>query len=212
MLISDDNEIIAGHGRVQAAKQLGFKTVPTIRLSHLSERERRAYILADNKLALNSGWDPDILSTEFQFLIDTEFDLSLTGFSLAETDFILDGKRERSTEPEPSPADAIPEPPAQAVSQHGDLWSLGNHRLLCGDAREEKDIKLLLQSETVDLIFTDPPYMFRSTVMSADWARIVTASSPAPPEKCPAKLYIRWLRHDADCCRDLRTKGPPHRI
>src|SRR4051812_10001413 len=90
VLISDDDEIIAGHGRVEAAKLLGVATVPTLRLSHLSEIERRAYVLADNKLALNAGWDPDILSIELQALIDLDFDVSLTGFSTAEIDLTLD--------------------------------------------------------------------------------------------------------------------------
>ena len=90
VLISDDNEIIAGHGRVEAARQLGWTTVPTIALSHLSDRERQAYILADNKLALNAGWDREILAIELQALVDVDFDVELTGFSLAEVDLVLD--------------------------------------------------------------------------------------------------------------------------
>ena len=90
VLVSDSGEIIAGHGRVEAAKLLGWKTVPTLALSHLSEAERRAYVLADNKLALNAGWDRDVLAIELQGLIDMEFDLELTGFSIAEADLIID--------------------------------------------------------------------------------------------------------------------------
>ena len=133
VLISDDGEIIAGHGRVLAAKSLGIAAVPTLKLSHLSAEERRAYVLADNKLALNAGWDNEILAIELQALIDIEFDLSLTGFSLAEIDFTLDSARERSTLT-PDGADAIPELREAAVSRTGDLWLLGRHRLLCGDA------------------------------------------------------------------------------
>src|ERR1041384_7062382 len=116
VLISDDDEIIAGHGRVMAAKELGLATVPTLKLSHLSPAERRAYVLADNKLALNAGWDNEILAIELQALIDIDFDLSLTGFSLAEVDFALDQAGE-STPDEVVRADVVPEPPASPVSR-----------------------------------------------------------------------------------------------
>jgi ParB-like chromosome segregation protein Spo0J len=110
VLISDDCEIIAGHGRVMAAKQLGLTTVPVVRLSHLSAEERRAYVLADNKLALNAGWDTEILAIELQALIDLDFDVTLTGFSLAEIDFTLDQAREASPSAGDDAADRIVEP------------------------------------------------------------------------------------------------------
>ncbi len=160
ILISDDDEIIAGHGRVMAAKELGLATVPTLKLSHLSPAERRAYVLADNKLALNAGWDNETLAIELQALIDLDFDVSLTGFSLAEVDFVLDQAGESSPE-EVAPTDVVPEPPASPITRQGDLWLLGRHRLLCGDARNAADYKLLLGDEKVDLIFTDPPYNVR---------------------------------------------------
>lgn len=160
VLISDDDEIIAGHGRVMAAKELGLATVPTLKLSHLSPAERRAYVLADNKLALNAGWDNETLAIELQALLDIDFDVSLTGFSLAEVDFVLDQAGESSPE-EVAPADFIPEPPASPISRQGDLWLLGRHRLLCGDARNAGVYKLLLREEKADLIFTDPPYNVR---------------------------------------------------
>lgn len=158
VLISDEGEIIAGHGRVMAAKELGIATVPTVRLSHLSAEERRAYVLADNKLALNAGWDTEILAIELQALVDLDFDVTLTGFSLAEVDFSLDQAREASTTAPDSPADRIPEPPHTAVSRPGDLWLLGRHRLLCGNAMSREDVARLFGSEKADLIFTDPPY------------------------------------------------------
>ena len=158
VLIGDGGEIVAGHGRVMAAKELGLKTVPTVRLSHLSPEERRAYVLADNKLALNAGWDTEILSNELQVLVDIGFDVTLTGFSLAEVDLTLDQAKEASTESTDRPADVIPEPGEVAVSRQGDLWHLGRHRLLCGDARSPKDVSRLMGEEKADLIFTDPPY------------------------------------------------------
>ena len=158
VLIGDGGEIVAGHGRVMAAKELGLKSVPTVRLSHLSPEERRAYVLADNKLALNAGWDTEILAIELQALIDIDFDVTLTGFSLAEVDLTLDQAREASTESTDSPADVIPEPGEVAVSRQGDLWHLGRHRLLCGDARSPADVTRLMGEERADVIFTDPPY------------------------------------------------------
>lgn len=159
VLVSDEGEIIAGHGRVEAAKQLGLAEVPTLALSHLSAAERRAYVLADNKLALNAGWDAEVLAIELQGLIDLEFDVALTGFSLAEVDLVLDAAQDRKEKAERvEPVDLVPQAPAEAVTRPGDLWALGKHRLLCGDAREANDYAALLGGERIDLIFTDPPY------------------------------------------------------
>ena len=157
VLISDADEIIAGHGRVEAAKQLGLEQVPTLRLSHLGETERRAYVLADNKLALNAGWDQEVLAIELQALIDLDFDVTLTGFSLAEVDLTIDAASEASPEPADT-GDRIPAMREVAVVRPGQLWELGRHRLLCGDARVPDDYQRLMQGEQADLIFTDPPY------------------------------------------------------
>jgi ParB-like chromosome segregation protein Spo0J len=156
VLVSDENEIVAGHGRVMAARELGLNAVPTLRLSHLSAEERRAYVLADNKLALNAGWDGEILAIELQALVDLDFDVTLTGFSLAEVDLTLDRAREASTDRTDSAEDFVPQPLEQPVSRSGDLWHLGRHRLLCGDARSSDDLARLMAGETADLIFTDP--------------------------------------------------------
>lgn len=158
VLISDDREIIAGHGRVEAARQLGMKRVPTLALSHLSEAERRAYVLADNKLALNAGWDREILAIELQALVDLEFDVEVTGFSLAEVDFALDEAREASPDGPRSPEDLVPEIAGTPVSQMGDIWELGRHRLMCGDTRDPGTIDRLMAGTRADLVFTDPPY------------------------------------------------------
>lgn len=158
VLISDEDEIVAGHGRVEAAKLLGLERVPTIRLSHLSEAERRAYVLADNKLALNAGWDQDLLAIELQALIDLDFDVTITGFSLAEVDLTLDLARDRDPDAPPGPEDQVPTLGERAVTRRGDVWQLGRHRLVCGDARDPADYDRLLGEEVVDLIFTDPPY------------------------------------------------------
>jgi DNA modification methylase len=159
VLISDDFEIIAGHGRVEAAKMLGLKQVPTVRLSNLSPAERRAYIIADNRLAELAGWDRELLATELQGLVELQFDdIELTGFSLGEIDLMLDEAAEKKAE-QPGPEDELPANSLQgpAVSRAGDLWVLGPHRLLCGDARELTSYQFLLEGKPADLVLTDPP-------------------------------------------------------
>lgn len=158
VLVSDDGEIVAGHGRVEAARLLGMETVPTIALSHLNATERRAYVLADNKLALNAGWDDEILALELQDLIDLDFDLNVTGFSVGEIDLVLDTANESAPDRRDAADDWMPEIEEQVVSQPGDLWQLGRHRLICADARDPDAYRALLAGEQVDLIFTDPPY------------------------------------------------------
>ncbi|WFL78271.1 site-specific DNA-methyltransferase [Altererythrobacter arenosus] len=158
VLVSDNGQIIAGHGRVEAAKVLGWTSVPTLALSHLSEAERRAYVLADNKLALNAGWDSEILAIELQGLIDLDFDLEVTGFSLAEIDFALDSASEAKPDGTDAPEDVVPETTGLAVCALGDLWLLGRHRLLCGDTRNAEAMDRLMDGQTADLVFTDPPY------------------------------------------------------
>ena len=136
VLVGDDGEIIAGHGRVAAAKLLGLETVPTLPLSHLSVAERRAYVIVDNKLALNASWDQDMLAIELQGLIDQEFEIELTGFSLAETEIVLEDARNRRVDGDDPVLDHVPPQPGVATTRMGDVWLLGHHRLVCGDARD----------------------------------------------------------------------------
>ena len=158
VLVDDAKQIIAGHGRVEAAKLLGLETVPTCRLSHLSDAEKRAYVLADNKLAEKAGWDKELLAIELQGLIELEVDIELTGFEMAEIDLILEEAREANGAAS-GPEDTLPAPsPAPAVSQSGDLWRLGSHRLLCGDAREKAAYAHLMEGAKAEFVFTDPPY------------------------------------------------------
>lgn len=157
VLIGDDDEIIAGHGRVRAARQLGMQKVPTLRLSHLTKKQRRAYVIADNKLALNAGWDTQTLAIELQALIDLEFDVSVTGFSVAEIDLTMDQAREADVD-QNDKSDHIPQRGGPPVSCSGDVWQLGRHVLLCGDARSKGDVDLLMGDEQASLVFTAPPY------------------------------------------------------
>jgi len=158
VLIADDGEIIAGHGRVEAAKQLGWATVPTLALSHLTEPERRAYVIADNKLALNAGWDKETLAIELQGLIDLDFEVELTGFSLAEIDLVLEEASDADPDQPDQPEDVVPTQSGPPVTRQGDLWALGRHRLLCGDTRKAAHLDRLMGGASADLIFTDPPY------------------------------------------------------
>lgn len=158
VLVDDTRQIIAGHGRVEAAKLLGIDAVPTCQLLHLSDADKRAYILADNKLAEKAGWDRELLAIELQGLIELDVDIELTGFETAEIDFILEETREASGAPT-GPEDKAPAPsPGPAVSQTGDLWLLGKHRLLCGDARDKTAYDRLLEGAKAEFVFTDPPY------------------------------------------------------
>lgn len=154
VLIDDNFGIIAGHGRVMAAMQLGLTTVPCLRLSHLSEAEKRAYILADNQLAAKAGWESEMLAIELQGLIDLGFDITLTGFEVAEIDLVLEEDRAKKHDDMEPPLPA----PGPQVSQAGDLWKLGEHLLLCGDARDPDAYATLMGKEEAEMVFTDPPF------------------------------------------------------
>lgn len=159
ILVDADGEMIAGHGRLAAARLLGLTEVPVLAVTHLTPAQKRAYVLADNRLAEDAGWDKEILAIELQALIEFDFDVELTGFSLAEIDLVLDEDLGRKTEDNrPDAADQIPSLLGPAVTIPGDLWQLGPHRLICGDARDADAIRRLLDGAAVDLIFTDPPY------------------------------------------------------
>ena len=157
ILVGDDLHVIAGHGRLAAAKQLAMGEVPVVRLSHLSPDERRAYILADNQIALNSGWDEEVLAIELQGLIDVNFDMDVTGFSVAAIDLTLDAAKTASPATSDK-GDFVPPVAANAISRHGDHWILGRHGLICGDAQHPTVFDQLLNGSKADLIFTDPPY------------------------------------------------------
>jgi DNA modification methylase len=156
ILVASDDGILAGHGRLAAAKDLGLSEVPVVVLDHLTPTQRRAYVLADNKLALNAGWDDSILSAELEGLQLEEFDLSLLGWSDDELAGLLPQVEELP--PQNPDADAVPEPPAEPVTQPGDVWLLGKHRVMCGDSTAITDVEQLMAGGKADMVFTDPPY------------------------------------------------------
>ena len=157
ILAGGDNVIIAGHGRLLAAKRLGIGEVPVIVLDHLSEAQRRALVIADNKLAENAGWDEEMLRTELATLDEMDFDLDLMGFSDEELDDLLGGL-DGTALGEAEGEDDIPETPDDPVNRPGDLWLLGKHRLHCGDATVATDVERVLNGTQPLLMVTDPPY------------------------------------------------------
>lgn len=153
ILVDGERGIIAGHGRLLAARKLGLAEVPVIELAHLTPAQRRAYVLADNKLAMNAGWDDDLLRLELADLRSEGFDLGLTGFGLDEIGELLADNTTGLTDP-----DQVPEVPAEPVSGAGDVWLLGRHRLACGDSTDAATVERLLAGVKPHLMVTDPPY------------------------------------------------------
>jgi DNA modification methylase len=154
-LVDDRGVLIAGHGRIVAAKRLGLQQVPVIRLGHLTDTQARAFRLADNRIALNAGWDEALLAAEIERLKEDGVALDLLGFAEDELNRLLDGLDESGPSDE---EDDIPEPPTEAVTRPGDLWLLGPHRLLCGDATVATDVERVLDGVRPHLMVTDPPY------------------------------------------------------
>ena len=154
VLVDKDNSVIAGHGRLMAARKLGMDKVPVVQLGHMTEAQRKAYVLADNRIALNSGWDTGMLSLELQDLKD-DIDLSLLGFDPDELDALLNPIEETEGLTD---EDAVPNVPDEPKTKLGDIYILGNHRLMCGDSTSITDVEKLMDGNPVDLIFTDPPY------------------------------------------------------
>jgi DNA modification methylase len=154
VLVDKDNSVIAGHGRLMAARKLGYKEVPVVKLEHLTESQRKAYILADNRIALNSGWDTSMLSLELQELKD-DIDLSLLGFDADELDAMLNPIEETEGLTD---EDSVPDVPVEPKTKLGDIYILGNHRLMCGDSTSIDAVEKLVDGVTIDMVYTDPPY------------------------------------------------------
>ncbi len=153
IIVDGANGIIAGHGRVMAAQKLGLETLPVIEAAHLSEAQKRAYIIADNRLALDAGWDNEMLKVELSDLQGEGFNLELTGFNLDEIAAFLADPTEGLTD-----EDAVPDMPAVPVSVEGDVWLLGRHRLMCGDSTSIDAVERLMDGQKANICFTSPPY------------------------------------------------------
>ncbi|MDT0635079.1 ParB N-terminal domain-containing protein [Salinisphaera sp. W335] len=194
VLIDAEDGIIAGHGRVLAAQKLGVKQVPCIRLGHLSETQKRAYVLADNQLALNAGWDEDLLKLEVGDLADMEYDLSLLGFE--------EDRLEELLAPEPTggeddeAADQVPERPVDPVTVSGDLWRLGRHRIICGDSTSAEVVTRLLGEVCPHLMVTDPPY---GVSYDADWRNQAARKSDGMGNRALGAGAVGKVENDDRC-------------
>jgi DNA modification methylase len=180
ILVDGSDGILAGHGRLAAAKDMGLAEVPVIVLDHLSAAQRRAYILADNQLALNAGWDMELLQQEIVGLNLADFDLSLLGFDEDRIAGLLDMEVEELA-PEDADADAVPEPPAEPITKPGDVWLLGKHRVMCGDSREKATWAQIMRRDNANVVFTSPPY-----ASQRDYDKS-SGFSPIPPDE-----YVAW--------------------
>jgi DNA modification methylase len=181
------NGIVAGHGRVLAANKLGLKEVPCVEASHLTEAQKRAYVIADNRMALDAGWDIDLLKVELGDLQGMDFDLSLTGFDPGELENFLAEKTEGLTDP-----DAVPETPANPVTVLGDVWLLGKHRLMCGDSTSIDAVEKLMAGRKADMVYCDPPY---GMALDTDYSKIKGSG------KSPSAKGYKWdkvIGDDAD--------------
>ena len=154
ILVAEDNTMLAGHGRLAAALKLGLKKVPCVKENHLTETQKRAYIIADNKLSLNAGWDNELLAVELSELEGADFNLDLLGFDEAELSSIFDADKDVNDDD----FDVEKELEEPCFSKTGDIWTLGRHRVICGDATKLETYKTLLENTKVNLVVTDPPY------------------------------------------------------
>ena len=211
-ILTDDNyQIIAGHGRYEAAKQLGMETVPAIRLSHLSPVEVRAYVIADNRLAEKAGWDRETLRTELQGLIALDFEVEITGFEAPEIDFMLDEAREAADES--AAEDSVPaRAEGPAVARAGDVWVLGKHRLVCGDAQEQRSYELLLAGQKAAFVVADAPYNVRIANFVSGNGRVVHGEFKMASGEMSEHEFIRFLRATFERLKENTTDGSIHMI
>ena len=194
VLVDSQAGVIAGHGRLLAARKLGLERVPVIVLDHLDENQRRAYMLADNRLSDLAGWDNELLAHELKELADAGFDATLAGFNPKEIDDLL-ASLERSADSETDAADdSIPEAPAKAVTKPGDLWLIGPHRLICGDCRDGSIVARLFEDRKANVVITSPPYAMQRQYDPS------SGFKPVPPEN-----YVAWYKDVAGAIESVLT-------
>ncbi|MBE2259522.1 MAG: site-specific DNA-methyltransferase, partial [Rhodobacteraceae bacterium] len=223
ILVDGDNGIVAGHGRLAAARKLNLDDVPVIELAHLTPTQKRAYLISDNRMALDAGWDDAMLALELDDLKLADFDLSLTGFDAAEIEALLSNDAdagEGSQQQESDAADDVPEVPANPVSRAGDVWVLGPHRLICGDAADASVIGTLMVDDRANLLFTSPPYANQRAYTTggiADWDQLMrgvfAAAMPAMASAAQMLVNLGLVHRDGTVLRywdDWLTWMPSH--
>lgn len=192
ILVDGEAGIIAGHGRLAAARKIGLKKIPVIELSHLSPTQKKALIIADNKLALNAGWDNEMLALEFEELEIEGFDLALTGFGEEERDAL---KPEQVTDGL-TDEDAVPDAPIEPKTKLGDIYQLGNHRLMCGDSTSIDAVEKLMDGQKADMVFTDPPY-------NIDYQGVKDKREKIKNDKMPDNEFVDFLTESLMGCETM---------
>ena len=198
VLIDAEGGIIAGHGRVLGARKLGLGDVPCIRLDHLTDAQRRAYVIADNRLALDAGWDNEMLKVEIADLQEMNFDLGLTGFNPDEIANFLADPTDGLTNP-----DAVPDVPAVPVTVEGDVWLLGRHRLMCGDSTSIDAVERLMDGRKADMVFTSPPYNADAKAGQGDIfnkKKSVKLYADGYSDNLPSRAYVDFAASVLEVC------------
>jgi DNA modification methylase len=212
VLVDDSNRILAGHGRVEAAKSIGLTSIPVVRLSDLSESQKRAYVLADNKLAENAGWNHELLATELGDLlnIDLDFDVEITGFETAEIDLLVEGLDQGSSA---ETADHVPTMASRsAVTRVGDLWRLGEHRVLCGDARDSDIAARLMAEDKARMLITDPPYNVPIDGFVSGKGRVKHREFACASGEMSEKEFRQFLQVPLSCAMRHSMDGALHYV
>jgi hypothetical protein len=210
VLVDPECVILAGHGRVEAAKLLKLKEIPIIRIDHLSEAGKRAFVLADNKVAQNAGWDRSSLAAELgeleDLLVEEDMDLEITGFGTAELDAIA---ADFELSSRPSPED-IPPLPADPVTRSGDIWKAGDHRVACGDSRHPETFKLLMRADRAFMIFTDPPYNVRVSGHVGGRGRTKHREFAVASGELSSSEFVSFLTQFMKLCAEFSIAGSIH--
>jgi DNA modification methylase len=213
ILVDADLQVIAGHGRVRASQLLGMTHVPVIRLEHLSEHQRRAFMIADNRLTENSAWDGRLLGEQLKTLADAElsFSLEITGFEMGEIDMSIDNLAP-ATEGETDPADAQPESSTVQVSRLGDVWKLSKHRVLCGDALSRDCYAQLLGDEQASMVFADPPYNVPISGHVSGNGKVCHREFPMASGEMDEAQFIEFLTRSLTLLAEFSLVGSIHYI
>ena len=189
ILVDGESGVIAGHGRLLAARKLGQKEVPVIELKHMTESQKRAYVIADNQLAMNAGWDTTLLSLELADLKEQGFEMDVLGFDPKELDNLLEPEQVDGLTDE----DAVPEAPVEPKTKLGDIYQLGNHRLMCGDSTSIDAVEKLMDGQKADMVFTDPPY-------NIDYQGVKDKREKIKNDKMPDNEFVDFLTESLMGC------------
>jgi DNA modification methylase len=211
VLVDKDLKVIAGHGRILACQRLGWDSVPTIQLEHLTPAQARAYMIADNRLTEIAAWDDRVLAEQLKELstLDLDFSLEVTGFDMGEIDLRISGLDEAQ---EPDEADAVPEPVGPAISRLGDLWLLGDNRLICGNALEPSTYEALMAGTAADMAFTDPPYNVRIKGHASGLGTVVHREFPMASGEMDEAAFTGFLAESFRLFAQHSREGSVHFI